>query len=130
MTGTTPTGLFGLQVVLNLELSNIFFFFFQAEDGIRDYKVTGVQTCALPILESPLTAGLQNRACQFPSTRLLGGIALVTSTSCRGWFMSYIASLFFHEPGRGRCGAVDAGCQASCSCDCRLHGGFRVCHPL
>src|SRR3989454_5486989 len=28
----------------------IFFFFFQAEDGIRDYKVTGVQTCALPIL--------------------------------------------------------------------------------
>src|SRR3989454_2985788 len=27
------------------------FFFFQAEDGIRDYKVTGVQTCALPILQ-------------------------------------------------------------------------------
>src|SRR5256885_11096232 len=27
------------------------FFFFQAEDGIRDYKVTGVQTCALPILK-------------------------------------------------------------------------------
>src|SRR5688500_19141236 len=26
-------------------------FFFQAEDGIRDYKVTGVQTCALPILQ-------------------------------------------------------------------------------
>src|SRR5688500_20258702 len=24
-------------------------FFYQAEDGIRDYKVTGVQTCALPI---------------------------------------------------------------------------------
>src|SRR5256885_12709120 len=28
----------------------VVFFFFQAEDGIRDYKVTGVQTCALPIL--------------------------------------------------------------------------------
>src|SRR5256885_3002668 len=28
---------------------SFFFFFFQAEDGIRDYKVTGVQTCALPI---------------------------------------------------------------------------------
>src|SRR5206468_6504128 len=27
-----------------------FFFFFQAEDGIRDLIVTGVQTCALPIL--------------------------------------------------------------------------------
>src|SRR3989454_11742257 len=31
----------------------IFFFFFQAEDGIRDYKVTGVQTCALPISVRP-----------------------------------------------------------------------------
>src|SRR5688500_3741603 len=30
-------------------MSFIFYFFFQAEDGIRDYKVTGVQTCALPI---------------------------------------------------------------------------------
>src|SRR6266853_2631033 len=28
-----------------------FFFFFQAEDGIRDLTVTGVQTCALPISE-------------------------------------------------------------------------------
>src|SRR5215211_8626482 len=27
----------------------IYFFFFQAEDGIRDHCVTGVQTCALPI---------------------------------------------------------------------------------
>src|SRR2546426_2886808 len=30
------------------------FFFFQAEDGIRDYKVTGVQTCALPISLAPI----------------------------------------------------------------------------
>src|SRR5438445_10389435 len=29
------------------------FFFFQAEDGIRDIGVTGVQTCALPILGLP-----------------------------------------------------------------------------
>src|SRR5205085_3866294 len=29
----------------------LFFFFFQAEDGIRDLTVTGVQTCALPISE-------------------------------------------------------------------------------
>src|SRR5690349_21985285 len=33
----------------------MFFFFFQAEDGIRDLYVTGVQTCALPIsCEIPL----------------------------------------------------------------------------
>src|SRR3712207_7497242 len=31
-----------------------FFFFFQAEDGIRDIGVTGVQTCALPILAEPV----------------------------------------------------------------------------
>src|SRR5438309_6725370 len=29
----------------------MFFFFFQAEDGIRDGTVTGVQTCALPIYD-------------------------------------------------------------------------------
>src|SRR5256885_1214422 len=32
------------------------FFFFQAEDGIRDYKVTGVQTCALRISPAASTA--------------------------------------------------------------------------
>src|SRR5699024_5582344 len=36
----------------------IFYFFFQAEDGIRDRNVTGVQTCALPI--SKLQANLLN----------------------------------------------------------------------
>src|SRR5437016_13309284 len=33
----------------SLLLFFFFFFFFQAEDGIRDWSVTGVQTCALPI---------------------------------------------------------------------------------
>src|SRR3712207_8697220 len=37
-----------------------FFFFFQAEDGIRDIGVTGVQTCALPILT--MFMGLQSLA--------------------------------------------------------------------
>ena len=35
-------------VVFN-DNSKVEYIFFQAEDGIRDYKVTGVQTCALPI---------------------------------------------------------------------------------
>src|SRR5438270_9253084 len=35
---------------LSLASYLVFFFFFQAEDGIRDLTVTGVQTCALPIL--------------------------------------------------------------------------------
>src|SRR5256885_5339352 len=33
----------------SVRVSGKLMFFFQAEDGIRDYKVTGVQTCALPI---------------------------------------------------------------------------------
>src|SRR5438046_6484115 len=33
----------------------LIFFFFQAEDGIRDWSVTGVQTCALPISPASLT---------------------------------------------------------------------------
>src|SRR5436309_10301408 len=41
--GHSPAGPSGLE----------YFFFFQAEDGIRDFHVTGVQTCALPILRSP-----------------------------------------------------------------------------
>src|SRR2546429_4476280 len=45
----------------------VFFFFFQAEDGIRDVAVTGVQTCALPISEKlakcrlAYPAGLRSR---------------------------------------------------------------------
>src|SRR5256886_9623773 len=43
-------------------LCSIFFFFFQAEDGIRDLTVTGVQTCALPISSWPRPPGPDHRA--------------------------------------------------------------------
>src|SRR5947208_16314632 len=42
-----------------LFVSILFFFFFQAEDGIRDDLVTGVQTCALPIFVYALHSGVQ-----------------------------------------------------------------------
>src|SRR5690606_39818877 len=38
-----------LMAGVSLFLLYLCFFFFQAEDGIRDFHVTGVQTCALPI---------------------------------------------------------------------------------
>src|SRR5688572_30867479 len=38
------------------------FFFFQAEDGIRDLTVTGVQTCALPIFRVAEPAGVRDTA--------------------------------------------------------------------
>src|SRR2546430_4738807 len=41
---------FLLSILLTVRIRYcLFFFFFQAEDGIRDLTVTGVQTCALPI---------------------------------------------------------------------------------
>src|SRR5256885_3003304 len=49
---------------ISLSVNCCCFFFFQAEDGIRDYKVTGVQTCALPIfitMLDPQQAFLVNR---------------------------------------------------------------------
>src|SRR5256885_4036491 len=58
------------------------FFFFQAEDGIRDYKVTGVQTCALPILV-PEVGRIQLR--------------LVGEQQAGGWHG--------RDTARGRCGA-------------------------
>src|SRR5690606_39723615 len=41
------------SVIFLLSFHIFFFFFFQAEDGIRDFHVTGVQTCALPISAFP-----------------------------------------------------------------------------
>src|SRR2546426_1880713 len=44
----------------------LIFFFFQAEDGIRDYKVTGVQTCALPISVEEIAAEIADRPLHLP----------------------------------------------------------------
>src|SRR5690606_40086753 len=61
-------------------------FFFQAEDGIRDFDVTGVQTCALPIwLVAPL---------------LLGSIA-VEPPEEPGDEPEWRNGAFLAEPGRG-----------------------------
>src|SRR5437870_12313858 len=54
----------------------IVLFFFQAEDGIRDGHVTGVQTCALPI-SKPLPA--------VRVTYVAGGVESVTRTAGKGF---------------------------------------------
>src|SRR5258706_3038503 len=62
--------------LIRLSLSvHLFFFFFQAEDGIRDWSVTGVQTCALPIypatgLTSPTTGIVSVYRRPLPATNL------------------------------------------------------------
>src|SRR2546430_5009689 len=60
-------------LIIGMAVSCCMLFFFQAEDGIRDLTVTGVQTCALPIFSArdyacstvnkcPETGGWRNRA--------------------------------------------------------------------
>src|SRR5437868_14927432 len=53
-----------------------FFFFFQAEDGIRDRNVTGVQRCALPILvlgktDTPLGAFYRRKRAQLGAPKAI-----------------------------------------------------------
>src|SRR5438552_1647886 len=52
--------------LFSCECVSVIFFFFQAEDGIRDDLVTGVQTCALPICCGPEAPRVQ-RSCTMPS---------------------------------------------------------------
>src|SRR5256885_2896547 len=54
-------------------------FFFQAEDGIRDYKVTGVQTCALPIFD---------RRRKMPVSILLKAIGLTPESILANFFVN------------------------------------------
>src|SRR2546425_2247261 len=62
----------GISLVCSKSLVDSFFFFFQAEDGIRDKLVTGVQTCALPISESAHPARvLAARRDRWPCEELL-----------------------------------------------------------
>src|SRR5258707_8151491 len=52
------------------------FFFFQAEDGIRDIGVTGVQTCALPISPALVLGGSLPRPSRAPVTQFLPRCAI------------------------------------------------------
>src|SRR5687767_15718932 len=85
------------------------FFFFQAEDGIRDKLVTGVQTCALPILirESVWPAA-------WPAMVMAAFILLTRSQSAGSWSLLFLqaivaaliyAALFlrFAKIGRASC---------------------------
>src|SRR5256885_3693352 len=63
------------------------FFFFQAEDGIRDYKVTGVQTCALPISASVAIGDLNgDRRPDLVTANTQAGTASVLLNAGRGRF--------------------------------------------
>src|SRR5688500_19428544 len=55
-------------------------FFFQAEDGIRDYKVTGVQTCALPIsIDGSMNNGFGRRIASSPNSDQIEEVRIETA---------------------------------------------------
>src|SRR5215510_16154109 len=60
------------------------FFFFQAEDGIRDGHVTGVQTCALPISDWVAAMPDATLAELREQLRKKARVAVSRSTICRG----------------------------------------------
>src|SRR5256885_12686898 len=73
----------------------VLFFFFQAEDGIRDYKVTGVQTCALPICKPQV-------AYKETLTRPAEGeMKYAKQTGGRGQYGHVKIRVFPGEPGTG-----------------------------
>src|SRR5688500_2738289 len=67
-------------------ISMLSYFFFQAEDGIRDYKVTGVQTCALPIslVRADDAGGRQHRHVENAGRRRAVGERVVAARVQRG----------------------------------------------
>src|SRR2546429_338262 len=75
----------------------LFFFFFQAEDGIRDVAVTGVQTCALPILLYVAEDREQSSLDGFWSTITAEQRASIEAVALDMWD-PYLASLQNHLP--------------------------------
>src|SRR5262249_57686030 len=69
----------------------LLFFFFQAEDGIRDWSVTGVQTCALPI--SGLRVEPERPAGGAPQARVTGKFSsfeLVAAGAPARWISGHV----------------------------------------
>src|SRR5688572_32127794 len=80
------------------------FFFFQAEDGIRDLTVTGVQTCALPILGARGSSGGSTRGGIYWTATVAGAArpepAHTQLTLLKRWFAGWHAPI---EIGRASC---------------------------
>src|SRR2546430_6992359 len=84
-------------------------FFFQAEDGIRDLTVTGVQTCALPILGERVGRTWEPLVLTGMSPRVVAHGKLLAALSYLGLYLAALAPvgalpfLFGGEIGRASC---------------------------
>src|SRR5256885_11729310 len=116
--------------MLRNDVCLFFFFFFQAEDGIRDYKVTGVQTCALPICPllhfCPLVQYLRTE----PSCKLTAGL------HCSRYAGKHAQSAQFQRRSEEHTSELQSPCNLVCrlllekkknkyrlhlACCCRFH---------
>src|SRR5690348_15801338 len=75
-------------------LPHCWVFFFQAEDGIRDGRVTGVQTCALPIFTAASVIPVCRAAQELLGTWASRGIGLAYGFS---WGLQQMVNFDFHE---------------------------------
>src|SRR5256886_12441857 len=107
-----------LLFIFSSLISVLFFFFFQAEDGIRDLTVTGVQTCALPVI------GMAHRGRLNVLVNLLGKSPAALFSEFEGAY----------DPGRLK-RSGDVKYHKSFSADPRTHHGhvatapaFNPCH--
>src|SRR5690348_17880934 len=69
--------IFGVVIILSS------FFFFQAEDGIRDGRVTGVQTCALPISQGLFVLVTRGPGLRVRDLEVQGGQATASLSRAR-----------------------------------------------
>src|SRR5258708_39857604 len=83
-----------------------YFFFFQAEDGIRDDLVTGVQTCALPISistarrtpGSPVSGGPTRSTSWSAVTAVCATLGSTTLPAARNWSASTLMAKHWCQP--------------------------------
>src|SRR5256886_4103469 len=97
------------------------FFFFQAEDGIRDLTVTGVQTCALPIFTAADINSVERaveREILIVSAELKRGLGILATTGSTAPFVGLLGTVMgivnaftgmAASGGGGSLGAVSAG---------------------
>src|SRR5258706_13571920 len=86
----------------SIKIMMLFFFFFQAEDGIRDWSVTGVQTCALPISLCRTHLEVQE-----------GDDDSENAPQVRRPLLLHRASIFLSSKSRSRTFCVNAAARAS-----------------
>src|SRR5690625_6444554 len=78
---------------------SVWFLFFQAEDGIRDGHVTGVQTCALPIFGAVVLGNIIPRSIRVSEAPGFGKTVIEYDPSSPGGHAYVAAARELHERG-------------------------------